>query len=199
MISSNKVSFISGEIYSLRKRVVDTNPIVDLFGSGWDSSFSRRLKQCAFELYIGLLSARLTNPIVGLRFLSNVRKSFGPVANKLETNANYKATVVIENSREYMSEKLLEAIAAGSIPVYVGPDVTKFGIPKELVVQVSPDVKSVNKGIERALSMDFEIWSKKCQDWLTEENIAIWSLEKFWTKVHEVLIGLANSAREPKH
>ena len=195
LISSNKVSFVSGELYSLRRRVVDANPKVDLFGAGWNSSKWNRIKQCVFELYIGLLSAQPTNPLMAVRFLSNVRHSYGPVADKLSTNSNYKATVVIENSREYMSEKLLEAIAAGSIPVYVGPDVTQFGIPEEIVVQVNPDVQSVNEGVAKALAMDYGIWSQRCERWLDSKTKAFWSLEKFWINVHDELTSLACTAK----
>ena len=195
LIASNKLSLIPGELYSLRRRVVDANPDVDLFGPGWRSGKLRRVKQCVFELYIGALSGKLGDPRVILRFLTDVRQDFGPVADKLSTNAKYKATVVIENSIEYMSEKLLEAIAAGSIPVYVGPQVADFGIPSELVIQVEPNLQSVDEGIAKALSMDHESWSRMCQEWLSPSTKNIWSLERFWVSVHNELTSLVKAAK----
>jgi hypothetical protein len=104
-------------------------------------------------------------------------------------------TVVIENSIDYMSEKLLEAIAAGSIPVYVGPPVTEFGIPAELVVQVNPDLQSVNEGVSRALKLDYESWAKSCEMWLSPETKGSWSLQRFWNCVHDELIDLAKASK----
>lgn len=191
MIASNKLSMVPGELYSLRRQVVDSNPNVDLYGQGWDSPKQTRLKQIVFELYVATISGALRKPLVALRFLRNVRKNFGPVNDKLSTNAKYKVTVVIENSREYMSEKLLEAISAGSIPVYVGPKVTDFGIPEGLVIEVEPDVESVNAGIAQGLRADFESWAQNCREWLSEETKKLWSLEAFWATVHEELSKLA--------
>lgn len=48
---------------------------------------------------------------------------------KLETIANYKFTFAFENSRsrDYVSEKLYDALIAGSVPVYLGaPNVEEF-------------------------------------------------------------------------
>jgi len=193
MIASNKLSFVSGELYSLRRAVVDENLNVDLYGGGWRTGRFQRIKQCVFELYIGILSGHITGPQGMLRFLSNVRHDLGPVDDKLSTNASYKATVVIENSIEYMSEKLLEAIAAGSVPVYVGPPVTEFGIPAELVIQVSPDLQSVNEGVSKALKLDYDSWTKSCESWLSLETKSSWSLQRFWDGVHDELIDLAKA------
>jgi hypothetical protein len=193
MIASNKLSLIPGELYSLRRAVVDDNLNVDLYGAGWRAGKLQRIKQCTFELYIGILSGHLSVTKGMVRFFSNVRQDFGAVEDKLSTNSNYKVTVVIENSIEYMSEKLLEAIAAGSIPVYVGPPVRNFGIPAELVIQVNPDLQSVHEGVSKALQLDYESWETSCKSWLSPATRDLWSLEGFWGRIHDELTNLANS------
>ena len=199
MIASNKVSLIHGELYSLRREIVDSCKNLDLFGLGWNSTILTRIKQFAFELYVGTISGQLASPLGRLRFFANVDRSLGPVEDKLSTNANYKVTVVIENSEEYMSEKLLEAVAAGSIPVYVGPKVEDFGIPGDLVIQVKPDKQSVIEGISNALELNYRDWANRCEEWLTPQVIDSWSLDKFWSNVHEELtrIGSRSEKKRP--
>lgn len=195
MIASNKVSLIPGELYSLRRDVVDSCTNLDLFGHGWNSSWLTRSKQFVFEVYVGFISRQLANPLSRLQFFANVRSCLGPVKDKLSTNAKYKVSVVIENSNEYMSEKLLEAFAAGSIPVYVGPEVADFGIPPELVIQAKPDAQSVIEGISQALEMDYQGWADRCGEWLTPQVIESWSLYKFWSDVNDELNRIASGSR----
>ncbi len=193
MISSNRLSLINGELYSLRRQVVDSNPAVDLYGQGWDSTFSTRLKQFVFEIYLSLASGNVPRLRALKGFFRTKRRSLGVVGDKLEKNSYYKVSVVIENSLEYMSEKLLEAIAAGSIPVYVGPKVASFGIPGSLVIEVEPGVESVNDGIARALEMDHREWSKEVLGWLRRMPNEVWSLEYFWHAIDMQLRDITGS------
>jgi hypothetical protein len=191
LIAANKVSVVPGELYSLRRAVIDSSTNIDLFGPGWDSPTSTRIKQVVFEVYIGFLA--MAKPDFGhlKGFFSRNRQHFGPVEDKLATNSRYKVSVVIENSQEYMSEKLLDAISAASIPVYVGPKVEDFGIPRELIVQVDPAVESVNAGIQKALEMDYAEWVVRCSKWLNETNLEDWGLENLWKRIHKTLLAIA--------
>lgn len=193
LIASNKVSLIPGELYSLRRLVIDTSPDVDLYGQGWNSSKTMKLKQLCFELYNSVLALRAPSLRPLALFFSRTPANFGSVRDKLEVNSRYKVSVVIENSIEFMSEKLLEAISAGSIPVYVGPKPSEFGIPDGLTVWVEPNVESIQDGISRALGMDYSAWASLCSEWITESNIQLWSLERYWARVHRELQELASN------
>lgn len=192
LIASNKVSLLPGELYSLRRKVVKTCPKIQLFGGQWDSKLAARLKQIAFEIYLCSLARKIPNLRNAPDFLWSKLHSNGVVPDKLEANRNYKVSVVIENSGDYMSEKLLEAIAAASIPVYVGPDVSKFGIPSDLVVEVDANANAVCNGVEIALNMDFEDWVKRCNAWLSDPKVVSdWSLNTYWERIHLNLLQLA--------
>ena len=192
MISSNKMSFVNGELYSLRRLAAHANPVIDTYGHGWDSTHTSRLRQVAYEALVSLTGGSLPR-LKGLaRFFNHEVNTCGSVSDKLEVNSLYKVSLVIENSAEYMSEKLLEAVSAGSIPVYVGPPVEDFGIPTDLVVQVGPTRAAVLEGIERALSLDYEDWRSKCSAWISKPStISDWSLETHWLRIEHALRGLA--------
>jgi hypothetical protein len=193
LIGSNKVSLLPGELYTLRRLVIDATPVVDLYGQGWNASKSMKLKQLCFELYNSALALRPPSLRPMAMFFSRTPANYGSVQDKLEVNSRYKVSVVIENSSEFMSEKLLEAISAGSIPVYVGPEPSKFGIPDGLTVWVDPNVESIQDGISRALRMDYSVWASLCSEWITDSNIQLWSLERYWDRVHRELQDLASN------
>lgn len=82
----------------------------------------------------------------GGRFLNNTS---GPVIDKYAFSRKYKFNIAFENSSSsgYVTEKLLQAYAAESVPIYYGdPNVgTDFNV--ESMVRVSDE-----KGIERAVA-----------------------------------------------
>ena len=95
----------------------------------------------------------------------------GQSDNKLRTISKYKVSLVIENSAEYMSEKLMDSVLAGAIPVYVGPPVGAFEIPPDLVISADPNFKSVNAAIGRALRVNYKKWHGLAKEWLQPQGL----------------------------
>ena len=178
VINANKLSLFGGELYSLRRRVIDSG-YVDFFGPNWDSDFMHRLRILLGETLIWIRNPR---PIALSSTFGWFRKHAGYSGvskNKLQTLSNYKVAFVAENSREYMSEKLLDVLFAGCVPVYVGPPVARFGIPEGLVIEVEPNVESVKAGIDFGLSLDRELWLSKLEAYLRAEGTKeYWSSER---------------------
>ncbi len=190
LIASNKMSLIDGELYSLRRAVVQSSPLIDLYGQGWDAGKIVKLKQACFEIYNCFIALQIPKPKRIAQFMSDSPSNLGPIGDKLVVNSKYKVSIVIENSAEFMSEKLLEALSAGSIPVYVGPSPVDFGIPEDLVIHVEPNLEAIQDGICKALEMDFETWAEACANWISAVDPNAWSLEGYWEKVHQELLAL---------
>lgn len=152
VINGNKMSFIKGELYSLRRQAIKSVGNLDLFGTQWDSKFVPRLIIAFKSFAQAVLSLKLPR-LSGLNlWFQDYPKSKGPVDDKLKTMSEYKYALVIENSAEYMSEKLMESLFAGCIPIYVGPDPEEFGIPKELVIRAQPSLHSIQEALLEAVS-----------------------------------------------
>jgi hypothetical protein len=177
-ISSNKFSLAAGELYSLRALAYESLENLDLYGYDWNISrfsfFMKSLREIGFTLLVNkalgidwkkLFSISQPRPL-------NYR---GPVSSKFETLAKYKVSLVIENSLEYMSEKLLHSILSGAIPVYVGPNPEEFGIPSSLVVSAEPDIADLKSKVNLALELSHDEWRKEAKKWL-----ACKSLEQSW-------------------
>lgn len=69
----------------------------------------------------------------GGRYHNNVG---GPVADKIDFASHYKFSIAFENSgaRGYTTEKIMEAFASGTVPIYWGnPDIAKEFNPKAFI------------------------------------------------------------------
>ena len=164
-IASWRVSFISGSLYSLRAKAFSKLDI-ETFGRGWNASPVQKLKEVLAQLAIAVgnesVSARDFMPQVFLK-----PKSYkGALESKFETLQRYKATLIIENSTDYMSEKVLDAFSSATIPIYCGTDLSKFGIPDDLYISCSPNLESVELATAKALAVDYKSWRERLFNWL---------------------------------
>jgi len=149
IVLANKFSACKGELYSLRRQLAyktRNKNLLDLYGSKWNLGVVYDLKH-----YIGNL---LRTPIRDVSFLSHrylmkKHKNFrGLSADKFETMSNYRISVVIENSADYISEKLFDSVSSGAITIYIGPTIEKYGLNKNSVIQCRPNTKEIIKKIK---------------------------------------------------
>jgi len=170
-INANKWSAVPGELYSLRRKCYALDPRVDLHGHGWAEGFSATGLRMAKEIFIAISSGIVPQ-------ISNLRWGFllpanyqGPAEDKILSLSAYKVSLVIENCQSYMSEKLVDSILAGCIPVYVGADPKLFDIPDDLYVRAAPDSESVKKSIDRALEMNHTEFLLSAKNWAESPGV----------------------------
>ncbi len=188
-ISGNKLNFISGELYSLRRRCIQQLPDLVFFGKGWDDTFLIKLETALKSFLFALISRRLPKLSALDSWFSRYSKWGGEVEDKRQVMSNYKYALVIENSQEYMSEKLFDAFFAGCIPIYVGPKVANYGIPEELVIQAEPNLKSIQLAYERAKRADYDVWFRRVKSYLDSDSTrAKWSHENVYQEIANRLL-----------
>jgi hypothetical protein len=148
MVLANKFSAVKGELYSLRRELgkrTAENSIMDIYGDKWNLN-----KMYSYRHYLGNL---IRTPIWKIslkswRYVGSVQKNYKGVSrNKTETSRRYRVVVVLENSKDYISEKFFDAFASGAIVIYVGPLLNNFGIPEESAILVEPNVNTIIKKI----------------------------------------------------
>lgn len=85
----------------------------------------------------------------------------GAVDNKFETLRNYKFTLCFENAvfPGYITEKIFDAIFAGSVPIYYGAPDIKAHIPEAAFIDFR-DFKNYDELYEYISNMDEEKYSK---------------------------------------
>ncbi len=188
LINGNKMSFVKGELYSLRRKAIRALANLDLYGTEWDSKFLHRI-------FIGIRSfahavLSLTLPrLTGISlWFQPYPKSKGPVGDKLATMSKYRYALVIENSAEYMSEKLMEALFAGCIPIYVGPDPQEYGIPKELVIWTKPNIRAIEHSLAEAATWNLEEFYSRLAVFLSARSTReLWDHERVYQKMLDVI------------
>jgi hypothetical protein len=188
LINSNLLSLDINEMYSLRRDVCFNSDYVDLYGYGWNMDLKSMLRVFIIELRKYVLRPQHIR-LKGLKYYFRKQRNYkGSVENKIFTMEKYKIAIVIENTPNYVSEKLFDSLSAGCIPVYVGPDLIKYEIPSNLYIQAQPNNESILTSIEKAKKIDYAIWFKELENWFksddTKDN---WSDETFLTRLKDLI------------
>jgi len=167
-VASWRVSFMSRNLYGLRARAFRCFEI-DTYGRGWHDGVLTKLKEVVFQLRAAVTSGGEMAFQMD-QLTSTPRHYMGELRDKMSLKGKYKVMLVIENSPDYMSEKLFDAFRLGSIPVYCGAQTSDYGIPSDLVIQVNPELEAIEAGIKLALSLDYSMWVKRLNRWLKEPS-----------------------------
>ncbi len=184
LINANKISFLPGELYSLRRASLLEFDLVDLFGHGWNMSFGEKLKHYLSNLWIALKSGQRPCFSGGKHFFRKSSNWKGAPADKREVGKLYKYALVIENSKEFITEKIFDALFSGCIPIYVGPSLEEFNIPNNLYVKAEADIESISQKIKSLHDMDYDNWHKECTNWLSRQDVfSKWESENVNEKI----------------
>ena len=190
LINGNKISFVKGELYSLRRKAIRSIGNLELYGTDWDSKSLPRLVIAIRSFVYAILNLQVPTLSGISLWFQNYPASNGPVGDKLATMSKYKYALVIENSEEYMSEKLMEALFAGCIPIYVGPDPKEHGVPNNLVIWAKPNIESIQSSLAEAFTWDFKDFHSRLKAFLySSETRDSWDSEKVYQKMLDIIVG----------
>lgn len=145
MILADKRSGDRGSNYWLRRGILKAAPAFDLeigvAGPGWDDGVRLRLQHGIVAVWRSVKARRglpsYRNAFGGLLYRPPNR--MGVVPRKSDALRRARVSIVIENSQDYVSEKLVDSIVAGVAPVYIGPSLHGFGIPSSVAIQAKAD------------------------------------------------------------
>ena len=179
LINANKLSFVAGELYSLRRQLITRLGQIDTWGPGWSISPSRKVVTALKEFAIAIRHGAGISTTSLNGWMTRPQNYLGLSASKLQTLSSYNFSLVIENSMEFMTEKLFDSLFAGTYPIYVGPKLELFGIPGFIASQASADFDSVTRALESASEVDLASWRRMTLEWLRSEGV-----EKAWSSSH---------------
>lgn len=180
MVCGNKFSFIPGELYTLRRKLIKRlNRKIDLFGTGWTSKLSTTILNFLKAASFAILNGRFSLSSIAALIFSKPRNFLGQPKNKLATLQNYESSVVIENWEKYFTEKLFDALKAGCLPIYVGPPLEKIGIPEGFAIQAPSQYSELAKLIlnsthklDSSKRKEIECWLSSIQNPHLYKNVA---------------------------
>lgn len=185
LINSNKFSAHRKSLYWLRHDVIGECQRVGiplhLAGEGWNNSLrTQAINQ------VKSMARQLTDPhdltLATLRKPISLRPPItyhGKVEDSVSFQYQARFSIVIENEGNYVTEKLFNAVIAGTTPVYVGPKLELFGINPSIVIAVEANAQAVSRAI---LGTDADTRLRirsEGRKWLSESlNTDNWTLKQ---------------------
>lgn len=137
LIVGNKYSNHPNELYSERKKLIrwfEENAPSDfyLFGVGWNEYRFKGMKLLRALNRIPFLTKLM------FKYFGDYYPSYqGKIDNKYEAMQDFKFAICYENIKDisgYITEKMLDAMFAGCIPIYLGADNVTEHIPKNAFI-----------------------------------------------------------------
>jgi hypothetical protein len=183
LIASQKYSWAAEELYSERLRAIrwfeKNHPDeFDLYGQRWDRFFFKK-------------RLSLINPVLALLYkrcswLPHRRlfpSARGSVPSKRDVMRQYKFSICYENASYpgWLTEKMLDAMFAGSVPVYLGdPEVAKL-IPAAAFIDKRdfPDYDTLYRHLKGMSQADYEGHRRAIHDFVHGELIKPLGAEAF--------------------
>jgi len=194
IISSNLVSLAKGENYSLRREAIKNITDLDLYGYQWNNDLREKITTLFIELKKYALKLNLLK-IKGLKYyFKSFNNYLGEVEDRRAVISMYKYCLVIENSSDLLSEKLFDALLSGCVPIYVGPELAKYEIPRSLYLQAQPNIDDIRSKIAEAKKINFNVWVENLHIWLTElKTYENWSEHLFLSKILQLVRDITNN------
>lgn len=134
MIASNKYVNKENELYTERFKVIKWfekchNDEFNLYGQGWENGF-------IINIYFRFLNGTFLSRI----FNSNLTTYKGRIASKSEVLSQFKFCFCFENAlniQGYVTEKIIDCLNSGSIPIYLGAQNITNEIPNNVFIDYS--------------------------------------------------------------
>ena len=157
LIQANKVSAHVDERYSFRRRLIDSlsrrNVPVVVAGAGWNRSSRDLLKSLAISC--GLVASAGFRLNTDQHPLSPCATAFfGPVQSKRDFLGRFEFSLVVENQRDYVSEKLFESLEAGCITIYDGPSLQEVGLSPDIALTLAGSAEARVEQLRQLMQLD---------------------------------------------
>lgn len=175
LINENKFSTNFDEAYTLRQQLIEklgkTEHKIAVAGANWERGF---IWYAAKQTYAALLQLRgsYLPRISKMRFpFSRADRRRIAFLGRVETQVGFLSrcsySLVIENEATYVTEKLFNALLAGSLPLYIGPCLRKYGIPESVATNLSkPYIESIETALQTSIEDQIR-WQEVIYEWLS--------------------------------
>lgn len=102
--------------------------------------------------------------------------------------SSFEFCLVIENENTYVSEKLLNAVISGCIPIYVGPKLADFGFPANIAIEVGGETEKMVDLFRNATPEEKVRIRNVGRSWIeSEESFRRWGIEPGFNKLADLL------------
>jgi hypothetical protein len=186
-ITSNKFGPTKKNNYKLRYQIVSKlkNTELEIFGSGWVAGRIERFRKILGLVRFSFKNEQKIEYKVLLTYALQRKIDIPFVDNKHAINRKSKYSLIVENSNEFLTEKIFDALVSGCIPIYIGPELTEFGIPNYTYIQIPNNFDSIYLFMKELPKLDASNYLNSIYDFVMSNTI----IENFdGDKVYEKIL-----------
>lgn len=190
-VGANKVGLSPRNNYAIRRKLVDeyASSGLEVYGPLWNDGLKRRLINRVSMMLWGLKTHQ--RPPFWSIYSDIFRKyknAKGEVPDKHAILLNSKFSLIVENSDLMITEKLFDAILSGSIPVYYGPDLSQFGLPTDLAIEIKKIPVPIGEYLASFTDEEIARRLGVIEDFLGSSNFRdTWLAESVFLKAHNAI------------
>jgi len=115
----------------------------------------------------------------------------GWVEDKFSILSQFELSLVIENEADWVTEKIFDSIYAGTVPIYVGPDLSEeFPLIERCLIRANPTALGVMDAILNTTDEQLLIRKSAIDAFVkdrTGQGIEFWSPENQWRRVSTII------------
>lgn len=175
MIFANKRSSSPQSLYQLRRHVIRdaaaANVKLALFGPNWDYLMMHNALEGVRATIKGLCAGSnlsIAEAFSDLNFTPS--QWLGPIKQKQVALRSAPTTIAIENSMDFVSEKLFDPILCGVVPVYVGPELEQFGIPRSVVLRAPAESQQILETVRNTSPAQLDEIRVAGSEWIRSDS-----------------------------
>lgn len=198
IINANKFSSSPLSNYGLRRKCIrvleKTDYSYDVYGFDWDINFENEFKKRIISSRDFLKNKKIISLSESLLSWTPKKCVYrGHAEDKFTTLKDYQFSIVIENQSDYVSEKLIDVLHAGAIPIYIGPKLDLF-LPQiaSCVFEVSKEQLLDTECFEKIFKDAREIQNRKenIYNLFSTNSIELESFNAFrvWREVSKIIM-----------
>jgi hypothetical protein len=187
-VGANKVGLSPENNYAVRRELVDeyASSGLEVYGPLWNDGLKRRLINRVSMTLWGLKTHQ--RPPLWSIYADIFRKyknAKGEVPDKHAIILSSKFSLVVENSELMITEKLFDSILSGSIPVYYGPDLSQFGLPVDIAIEIKKIRAPIGEYLLSLTDEEIRMRLEVIQNFLTSSSFRdVWLAESVFLKAH---------------
>jgi hypothetical protein len=196
MINSAKFSSGCTSLYSLRretsKRLHSIGEDYTLYGENWRMPKILELRKRLVSLRNSIVAREsiCINEFASL-MLYRYPEYYGWIENKFELLSQAQLSLIIENDRHDITEKIFDSMYAGAVPIYVGPEFSReFPQLERCIIRASTNVDSIVEKVQGTTYEEVQRCRLAIKKFLGDESeagIGFWRPEYQWNKVSEII------------
>ena len=191
IVASNKISPLNDSNYELRRQVYDSLPDSKLskFGQFWNFNLKDRV-----IIRLGMIKFSIKQRY-GFNYFKTFNNFFlnlkqvNAIENKHKTLINSKYHLIIENSHNFVTEKIFDSIIDGAIPIYIGTDLGELGIPIKSYIKCEANINAINLLLSELKNRNSNTYREGALKFLSSGNLVKnFSGEEIYSQIIDEII-----------